>query len=68
VVLNHLAAMFEMEKTFTALEVNRKLKSRFEDSTTLRRNHVEDTTLIATFGDEYVKYCASTKRLIPGIW
>jgi protein-S-isoprenylcysteine O-methyltransferase Ste14 len=34
----------------------------------LYRIHVEERTLAATFGDEYRDYCASTKRLIPGLW
>jgi protein-S-isoprenylcysteine O-methyltransferase Ste14 len=32
------------------------------------RIHVEEKTLVATFGDEYLKYRASTKGLVPGIW
>ena len=34
----------------------------------LYRIHVEEKALIDNFGDEYVNYCASTKRLIPGIF
>ena len=34
----------------------------------LYRIHVEEKALIDNFGEEYVKYCASTKRLIPGIF
>ena len=34
----------------------------------LYRIYVEEKTLIDNFGDEYIKYCASTKRLIPGIF
>jgi protein-S-isoprenylcysteine O-methyltransferase Ste14 len=34
----------------------------------LYRIHVEERALIDNFGDEYVNYCASTKRLIPGIF
>ncbi len=34
----------------------------------LHRIHVEEKALIDNFGDEYIKYCASTKRLIPGIF
>lgn len=34
----------------------------------LYRIHVEEKTLVATFGDEYLKYRASTKGLVPGIW
>jgi protein-S-isoprenylcysteine O-methyltransferase Ste14 len=34
----------------------------------LYRIHVEEKALIDNFGDEYVNYCASTKRLIPGIY
>jgi hypothetical protein len=41
VVLAHLAGMFENNKTYSALEVNQKLKSRFEDVATLRRDLIE---------------------------
>ncbi|MBI4722843.1 MAG: isoprenylcysteine carboxylmethyltransferase family protein [Candidatus Stahlbacteria bacterium] len=34
----------------------------------LYRIHIEEKVLIDTFGDKYVNYCASTKRLIPGIF
>jgi protein-S-isoprenylcysteine O-methyltransferase Ste14 len=34
----------------------------------LYRIHVEEKALIDNFGDEYVNYCSSTKRLIPGIF
>ncbi len=34
----------------------------------LYRIHVEEKALIDNFGDEYINYCASTKRLIPGIF
>jgi protein-S-isoprenylcysteine O-methyltransferase Ste14 len=34
----------------------------------LYRIHVEEKALIDYFGDEYISYCASTKRLIPGIF
>jgi protein-S-isoprenylcysteine O-methyltransferase Ste14 len=34
----------------------------------LYRIHVEERALLDNFGDEYVNYCASTKRLIPGIF
>jgi protein-S-isoprenylcysteine O-methyltransferase Ste14 len=34
----------------------------------LYRIHVEEKTLIDTFGDEYRHYCDSTKRLIPGVF
>jgi protein-S-isoprenylcysteine O-methyltransferase Ste14 len=34
----------------------------------LYRIHVEEKALNDNFGDEYVSYCASTKRLIPGIF
>jgi protein-S-isoprenylcysteine O-methyltransferase Ste14 len=34
----------------------------------LYRIHVEEKALIDHFGEEYVNYCASTKRLIPGIF
>ena len=34
----------------------------------LYRIHVEEKALIENFGNEYVNYCASTKRLIPGIF
>jgi hypothetical protein len=41
VVLANLADMFELDKTYTSLEVNQKLKSRFEDPATLRRDLIE---------------------------
>jgi protein-S-isoprenylcysteine O-methyltransferase Ste14 len=34
----------------------------------LHRINVEEKALIDNFGDEYINYCASTKRLIPGIF
>lgn len=34
----------------------------------LYRIRVEEKALIDNFGDEYINYCASTKRLIPGIY
>jgi protein-S-isoprenylcysteine O-methyltransferase Ste14 len=34
----------------------------------LHRIQVEEKVLIDNFGEEYVNYCASTKRLIPGIF
>jgi protein-S-isoprenylcysteine O-methyltransferase Ste14 len=34
----------------------------------LYRIHIEEKTLVATFGDEYLNYRAATKGLIPGIW
>jgi protein-S-isoprenylcysteine O-methyltransferase Ste14 len=34
----------------------------------LYRIHVEEKVLSDNFGEEYTKYCASTKRLIPGIY
>ena len=34
----------------------------------LHRIHIEEEALIHTFGNEYLDYCASTKRLIPGIF
>jgi len=34
----------------------------------LFRIHIEEKALIDNFGDEYIKYCASTKRLIPGVF
>jgi protein-S-isoprenylcysteine O-methyltransferase Ste14 len=34
----------------------------------LYRIRVEEKTLLDHFGEEYVNYCASTKRLIPGIF
>jgi protein-S-isoprenylcysteine O-methyltransferase Ste14 len=34
----------------------------------LYRIHVEEKTLMKTFGDDYLHYCESTKRLIPGIF
>ncbi len=41
VVLANLATQFESDKTYTELEINLKLKSRFEDFATLRRDLVE---------------------------
>jgi hypothetical protein len=41
VVLANLAEMFECNRTYGALEVNQKLKSRFEDPATLRRDLIE---------------------------
>lgn len=41
VVLANLASMFELNKDYPELEVNLKLKSRFEDFATLRRDLVE---------------------------
>jgi len=32
------------------------------------RIKVEEKALVAFFGDQYVRYCATTKRLIPGIY
>lgn len=32
------------------------------------RIKVEEKALIAFFGDQYVRYCGTTKRLIPGIY
>ena len=34
----------------------------------LYRIHVEEKALIDAFGDEYIRYCSTTKRLIPGIY
>jgi protein-S-isoprenylcysteine O-methyltransferase Ste14 len=34
----------------------------------LYRIRVEEKALVDAFGDEYLRYCASTKRLIPGIF
>ena len=34
----------------------------------LYRIHVEENALIAAFGGEYLDYCRSTKRLLPGIF
>lgn len=41
VILANLAEMFACNKTYTALEVNQKLKSRFEDPATLRRDLIQ---------------------------
>ncbi len=41
VVLANLATLFKSDKTYTELEINLKLKSRFEDFATLRRDLVE---------------------------
>ena len=32
------------------------------------RINVEEQLLVAEFGDEYLSYASSTKRLIPFIW
>jgi protein-S-isoprenylcysteine O-methyltransferase Ste14 len=32
------------------------------------RIRVEERALVTFFGDQYVRYCATTKRLIPGIY
>jgi protein-S-isoprenylcysteine O-methyltransferase Ste14 len=32
------------------------------------RINIEEKVLLAAFGSEYVQYCASTKRLIPGVY
>ncbi|HUL43642.1 MAG TPA: isoprenylcysteine carboxylmethyltransferase family protein [Bacteroidota bacterium] len=34
----------------------------------LYRIHVEESALLGAFGDEYRHYCASTKKLIPGVY
>ena len=34
----------------------------------LYRIHIEEEALIYAFGSEYLDYCASTKRLIPGVF
>jgi protein-S-isoprenylcysteine O-methyltransferase Ste14 len=34
----------------------------------LYRIHVEEKMLVGTFGDEYIRYSKSVKRLIPGIY
>jgi len=34
----------------------------------LHRVHIEEEALIHAFGSEYLDYCASTKRFIPGIF
>jgi protein-S-isoprenylcysteine O-methyltransferase Ste14 len=34
----------------------------------LYRIHIEEKALTEVFGEEYLSYCASTKRLIPGIY
>lgn len=34
----------------------------------LHRITLEEKTLVNAFGDEYTHYCASTKRLIPGVF
>ena len=41
VVLANFATQFELNKAYTELEINLKLKSRFEDFATLRRDLVE---------------------------
>ena len=32
------------------------------------RIRAEEQLMVETFGDEYVKYMAKTKRLLPGVW
>jgi protein-S-isoprenylcysteine O-methyltransferase Ste14 len=32
------------------------------------RVHVEEKFLVAELGDEYVRYMARTKRIIPYVW
>lgn len=34
----------------------------------LHRINIEERVLCEAFGNEYVQYCASTKRLIPGVY
>jgi protein-S-isoprenylcysteine O-methyltransferase Ste14 len=34
----------------------------------LYRIRVEEQALVDTFGDEYIRYCKSTRRLIPGLF
>jgi protein-S-isoprenylcysteine O-methyltransferase Ste14 len=34
----------------------------------LYRIHVEEQALVGAFGDEYVEYSRTTKRLIPGVY
>jgi protein-S-isoprenylcysteine O-methyltransferase Ste14 len=34
----------------------------------LYRIHVEEAALTAAFGDEYVEYSQTTKRLLPGVY
>lgn len=34
----------------------------------LYRIHVEESALLQAFGTEYVSYCKSTSRLIPGLY
>ncbi|RPH95498.1 DUF2087 domain-containing protein [candidate division KSB1 bacterium] len=41
VVLVQIAKMFELGTTYKALDVNLKIKSRFEDVATLRRDLIE---------------------------
>ncbi|MEW5821315.1 MAG: isoprenylcysteine carboxylmethyltransferase family protein [Cyanobacteriota bacterium] len=33
-----------------------------------RRIHYEEKMLIEEFGEEYLSYCKSVKRIIPGLW
>lgn len=50
---NWLAAALAMVPTTAAL---------------LYRIHVEEAALLEAFGGQYVEYCRTTKRLIPGIY
>jgi protein-S-isoprenylcysteine O-methyltransferase Ste14 len=34
----------------------------------LHRVHIEEEALVQAFGSEYLDYCASTKRFIPGVF
>jgi protein-S-isoprenylcysteine O-methyltransferase Ste14 len=34
----------------------------------LYRIHVEESALLAHFGNDYATYCQETKRLIPGVY
>lgn len=34
----------------------------------LRRMHYEEKLLIEKFGDEYISYCRTAKKAIPGLW
>jgi hypothetical protein len=41
IILLNLAEMFEHDRTYSSLEVNQNLKSRFDDPATLRRDLIE---------------------------
>jgi protein-S-isoprenylcysteine O-methyltransferase Ste14 len=40
----------------------------FPTAALLYRIHVEEMALTEAFGDDYVDYCRTTRRLVPGIY